>query len=171
LTKLPLAHPASAVPSEETWFIIEGECSGFILLIDMSNSIKNFRIPSSFILFGHKYKVEFCDTLHEKEDAFGIADEDRKLIRLQPKGKVFTIAEVRDDADALQKTRVYFDITDECIVETFYHELMHIILDAIGEESLSKNEKLINMCGKALLEVYLSSTYEEDATLQKEAGP
>jgi hypothetical protein len=50
------------------------------------------------------------------------------------------------------------------VAETFFHEVMHIILDATGEETLSENEKFVNIMGKSLLEIYLSSVYEKEST-------
>jgi membrane-anchored glycerophosphoryl diester phosphodiesterase (GDPDase) len=55
-------------------------------------------------------------------------------------------------------------ITEETVAETFFHEVMHIILDATGEETLSENERFVNIMGKSLLEIYLSSVYEKEST-------
>jgi hypothetical protein len=49
------------------------------------------------------------------------------------------------------------------VIETFFHEVSHIIFDAMGEEELSANERLVNMMGKCMLEIYLSSVYEKDS--------
>ena len=54
-------------------------------------------------------------------------------------------------------------ITEETMIETFFHEVVHIILDSTGELKLSQNEKFVNMMGKAWLEIYLSSVYEKDS--------
>lgn len=127
----------------------------------MSHTAKEFKIPTSFILFGSKYNIVFENELYEKEDCFGMAEEDIKLIRLQSRVPVPVIREVRDDNGVFKKVKTSFLITDEIVVETFYHEISHIILDAIGETKLSRDEKLVNMLGKAFLEIYLSSEYEE----------
>jgi hypothetical protein len=47
------------------------------------NTEKRLNIPKEFTLFGHKYKVQMENDLFEKEDCYGCADEDLKLIRLQ----------------------------------------------------------------------------------------
>ena len=39
-------------------------------------------------------------------------------------------------------------ITEETMIETFFHEVVHIILDSTGELKLSQNEKFVNMMGK-----------------------
>jgi hypothetical protein len=115
------------------------------------NTEKRLNIPKEFILFGHKYKVQIEPDLFEKEDCYGCADEDLKLIRLQGVGEV---------------NRKYEEdgVVYEAVAETFFHEVMHIILDATGEETLSENEKFVNIMGKSLLEIYLSSVYEKEST-------
>ena len=69
------------------------------------------------------------------------------------------VTRTRTDNDIAVTSSV--NITPEIVIETYYHELAHIVFDAIGEEELSDNEKLINMIGKAFLEIYLSSRYEK----------
>lgn len=124
----------------------------------MLNDPKNFKIPEEFILFGHKYKVQIETDLLEKEDCYGIADEDLKLIRLQGVGEA--IMKYKEDGkDCTSKIQ----ITDETITETFFHEIMHIVLYASGEEALSENERFVNVMGKALLEIYLTSKYEQNS--------
>ncbi len=123
----------------------------------MANDPKKFRIPKEFTLFGHRYVVVIEPDLFNTDEAYGTADDDEKKIRLQKLGPVTTHYE----EDGVKKTTT-IQITDEILIETFYHELMHIILDALGETELSQNEKLVNMLGKSLLEVYLSSAYEEE---------
>lgn len=121
----------------------------------MGNDAKKFKIPKSFTLFGHKYEVILSDDLFASKNCYGVADDDTKSIIIQKSNKVVKTHEEGDE--------VYFQITDEVVVETFYHEMTHIILDAIGETKLSENETLVNMFGKAWLEIYLSSTYEKDS--------
>jgi hypothetical protein len=41
-------------------------------------------------------------------------------------------------------------ISDCCAVDTFYHEKVHIILDAMGEHELSKNEKFVEVFSRLL---------------------
>ncbi len=119
----------------------------------------NPRIPSQFTLFGHKYVVVFVPDLFEKENCYGTADEDLKLIKLQPAGVVTKRYE--ENGATIESPMT---ITNEVVVETFFHEVTHIILDALGEEEHSQNEKFVNMMGKAWLEIYLSTVYEKDST-------
>lgn len=124
----------------------------------MANDPKKFRIPKEFTLFGHRYTVLVEKDLFEKRNCYGIADDDEKKIRIQCIGKVNRSLE---DEDTKEKHNVMIEITDEVIIETFYHELFHIIFYAMGENDLAESERLVNMVGKSMLEVYLSSVYEE----------
>lgn len=122
----------------------------------MFNPEKKLNIPKEFVLFGHKYTVRMEDDLFQKEDCYGTADEDLKLIRLQNIGVVSKSYE--EDGKMVEYKII---ITPETVAETFFHEVLHIALDATGEEELSLNERFVNITGKALLEIYLSSHYEQ----------
>lgn len=41
-------------------------------------------------------------------------------------------------------------IPKSCMVDTFYHEKVHIILDAMGEHELSKDEKFVEIFARLL---------------------
>lgn len=124
----------------------------------MFNQKNKTSIPAEFVLFGHKYVVRLEDGLFENEGIYGDADEDMKMIRLQNVGEV--VRRYIDDGK-INETRI--QITHETLVETFFHEIVHIILDASNETELSENEKFVNIMGKAWLEIYLSSKYEKDS--------
>lgn len=123
----------------------------------MFNETKQLRVPKKFMLFGHEYTVVLVKNLYESESCYGIADDDLKLIKLQDLGTV-----TKKYEEEGKHIEVQFTITEQTLIETFFHEVIHIILDSLGEEQLSENEKFVNMMGKAFLEVYLSSRYEEE---------
>lgn len=125
----------------------------------MFNPDKKIRIPKEFTLLGHKYTVVIKKDLFEKCNCYGLADEDLKSIQLQDLGKV--IKKYKEDGKMVE---VEVTITEETIIETFFHEVVHIMLDATGETKLSQDERFVNMMGKAWLEIYLSSVYEKDST-------
>jgi hypothetical protein len=103
------------------------------------------------------------EDLFEKNQCYGIADEDLKKIIIQSKKLVKKIS--KDGKKVISQD---MKITDETFLETYYHEMVHIIFDSIGEEKLSQNEALVNMVGKALLEIYLSSIYEQNSKKRKD---
>ena len=124
----------------------------------MLNPNKKINIPKEFTLLGHKYTVVIKKDLFEKEDCYGNADEDLKLIQIQDLGEV--TKRYKEDGKMVERKLI---ITEETMIETFFHEVVHIILDSTGELKLSQNEKFVNMMGKAWLEIYLSSVYEKDS--------
>ena len=124
----------------------------------MFNQEKKIKIPSEFTLLGHKYTVVISKDLFELESCYGNADEDLKLIKIQDVGTV--IRKHEEDGKVVETPVV---ITEETMIETFFHEVTHIILDATGDNELSENEKFVNLMGKAWLEIYLSSVYEKDS--------
>lgn len=123
----------------------------------MVNDPKKFRIPKEFTLFGHRYSIIIEDDLFERENCYGTADDDEKVIRIQRKKTVIKTYE--DGPDKIIK-KVPIELTDETIVETYYHEIIHVVLDSLGEETISENEKLVNMMAKSFLEIYISSLYD-----------
>jgi len=122
------------------------------------NPNKKINIPKEFTLLGHKYTVVIKKDLFETEDCYGNADEDLKLIQIQDLGEV--TKRYKEDGKMVERKLI---ITEETMIETFFHEVVHIILDSTGELKLSQNEKFVNMMGKAWLEIYLSSVYEKDS--------
>lgn len=124
----------------------------------MFNEQKSTRVPKEFTLFGHKYTIVFRDDLLEKEHCYGNFDEDLKVIEIQRIGMAKKVAEVDGE-----KVLVDVNVTEKTFIETFFHEVVHCMLEASGEEKLSENERFVNMMGKCLLEIYLSCEYEKDS--------
>ena len=89
----------------------------------MPNDPKKFRIPKEFTLFGSKYSVSIENDLYEKEKCYGIADVDVRTIKIQAPGWITKVYE-----EGSIKKSVPMEVTDEIVIETFYHELFHIIL-------------------------------------------
>lgn len=118
------------------------------------------RIPSEFMLLGHRYRVVMVDSLFETEGTYGTADDDMKQICLQTPG----VVKKRYKDDVRGDVVDEITITPEILIETFFHEVTHIMLDAMGEDTLSENERFVNLMGKLWLEIYLSSVYEKDST-------
>lgn len=90
-------------------------------------------IPTEFKLNGKKITVEFDDEYCEAEGYLGEADFDLRLITLTSK----------DGSKKLPKSE---------IDKTFYHELMHLILDAANRHQLKYNEDFVDAVGLLLYE-------------------
>ena len=128
----------------------------------MFNQEKKIKIPKEFTLLGHKYNVILDNNLFETDGCYGNADEDLKLIKIQDVGTV-----IRKHEENGKQIETPILITERTIIETFFHEVTHIILDATGDGELSENEKFVTLMGKAWLEIYLSSSYEKDCNKEE----
>lgn len=129
----------------------------------MVNDPRSFKFPKQFTLFGHKYRVEFVSDLYHTDHAYGYIDDDTKLIRIQ--APVALKKEVSDKKTG--KSYVEFEVSDVLVLETFFHEMVHAILYSMDQDKLSANEAFVGMFGKALLEIYLTSEYEEKITKKR----
>lgn len=78
-------------------------------------------IPKSFHLGGKKIKVSKVSNLLTTQDAFGLA-------------------RFRENDILLQST----DFPEDNIEQTFYHELVHMILHFINEQELNGNEQFVD---------------------------
>lgn len=128
---------------------------------------KNIKIPSNFKLFGHTYTVKFDANLYKKHSLYGLFDPSTKTLSIQSSGKVEIFQSVNDDEIEQKKI---IQITDEDVVETFYHELTHTVLDAISEDELYVNEKFVTAFSKALLDVFTSANYNDEQKKTKRSN-
>ena len=90
-------------------------------------------IPTEFKLNGKKIVVEFDDEYCKDEGCLGMADFDLKIITLTSKGEDKKLPKAEVD-------------------KTFYHELMHLILDAANRHQLKWNEDFVDTVGLLLYE-------------------
>jgi len=95
------------------------------------------KIPKSFKLFGNTITVEFDEQLCEDREAYGLAlFKEDKIILSRYAGKT--------------------KISKENIECTFFHELVHFILNKLGKDELSKNEELTEQIS-GLLHQYIKT--------------
>ncbi len=87
------------------------------------------KIPKSFKLFGTTVNVVFDNNRSYTESSIGLSEWKKSLITL---------------ADESSGEKIDKDV----IIDTFYHEKFHAILDAMGEPELSGNEKFVNLVSK-----------------------
>lgn len=88
-------------------------------------------IPKSFKLFATSIKVFFDNVFCNEKECYGYARYSESNI-------------------ALADTYGIMSLSDDKIVDTFYHEKVHMILDTMGEHELSSNEKFVDIFGKLL---------------------
>jgi hypothetical protein len=110
------------------------------------------KIPKTFYILGKKYNIEMYDDLFEKDGVYGDVDPDLKLIRLQKVGKVGCMEESGNEYIK------YVD--DDDVLETWLHELVHLILSCMGEDKLYRNEQFVSLFSGMLYQIIKSSKYQ-----------
>ena len=88
-------------------------------------------IPKSFALFASKINVIFNNRRMNDKEVYGLSDYSKCEITLSK----------TDGVEKLSKDR---------ILDTFYHERTHMILDYMQEYELSKNERFVDIFSKLL---------------------
>jgi Zn-dependent peptidase ImmA (M78 family) len=94
-------------------------------------------IPKSFTIGGHHYKVKIVKKVNKDGD-YGLITRENKTIRLK-----------KPDREYIW----------EMMEETFYHELVHAILDETENATLSNNEKFVGRLSKALYQAIKTFKY------------
>lgn len=89
------------------------------------------KIPSSFKVFASTINVNF----------------DSK--RLSNEGSLGDCSYINGEISICKKYRGQ-KISKSCMADTFYHEKVHIILDAMSEHKLSENEKFVETFARLL---------------------
>lgn len=89
------------------------------------------KIPKSFKLFGSTIDIVFENRRLNDKNQLGESYYCESKITLA-------------DTNGLDK------LSDDTIVESFYHEKVHMILDSMGEHDLSGNEKFVDVFSKLL---------------------
>tara|TARA_R110000782_G_scaffold243011_1_gene329553 strand:- start:550 stop:855 length:306 start_codon:yes stop_codon:yes gene_type:complete len=98
------------------------------------------KIPRSFKVFDSTINIEYADVKLSYESLLGDCSYTDSKIRLclSYKGEA---------------------LNHNSILDTFYHEKIHIILDAMGEHELSKNEKFVEVFSRLLRQTDNTSEY------------
>jgi hypothetical protein len=134
----------------------------------MTKGPKGNRIlPKKFTLMGQEYTVSEEPNIMEVEEIYGDADPNLKRIRVQIPKVIKVNADnikaikkrLRKLHKRVPKTLDTFEITKDDQVETFYHELVHIILDAMGEDKLYSDERFVSLFGKLLHQIDSTKSY------------
>ena len=104
----------------------------------------NFRLPSAYYVGGQRIEVSFVD--HLPNDNLGTASVCCGEIKIANK-----VNEGRDQSPSSK-------------LNTFWHEVVHTILDTMQENELSANEKFVGVFSSMLCEVLNSFEYGQDET-------
>lgn len=99
------------------------------------------KIPSKFDLFGETITVEFDPELVAKNGNNGEADFKSAKIILQSPMK-----------DILCETQV---------METFFHELTHMIMNKLAYDELNDDEKVVTAIGGLLHQFHTTAVFDE----------
>ena len=117
-----------------------------VVTIDSVNMKKSdiFRFPSAYYVGGQRIEVSFVD--HLPNDNLGTASVCCGEIKIANK-----VNEGRDQSPSSK-------------INTFWHEVVHTILDTMQENELSANEKFVGVFSSMLCEVLNSFEYGQDET-------
>ena len=99
----------------------------------------NFRFPSTYYVGGQRIEVSFVE--HIPNDHLGTSSVCCGEIKIANK--------VGEDKDQSPSSKF----------NTFWHEVVHTILDTMQEDELSKNEKFVGVFSSMLCEVLNSFEY------------
>ena len=102
----------------------------------------NFRFPSAYYVGGQRIEVSFVD--HLPNDNLGTSSVCCGEIKIANK-----VNEGRDQSPSSK-------------FNTFWHEVVHTILDTMQENELSENEKFVGVFSSMLCEIIRSSEFEND---------
>lgn len=98
------------------------------------------RVPKTFKLFGTTIKVVFGNRRMNDKRIYGESYYSQSKITLS-----YT--------NGLDK------LSEDTIMNTFYHEKVHMILDTMNESELSSNEKFVDLFAKLLRQSDETSEY------------
>lgn len=97
-------------------------------------------IPKYFYIFGEKVTVSKIKEI-DKGKSYGEFDLLKNKIRLA-------------------KTVYKHQINEDQVEQAYFHELVHCMLEHLGYDSLSEDEKFVDNMGKALHQILTTSKYE-----------
>ncbi|MFZ7121764.1 MAG: hypothetical protein ACOWWH_12560 [Eubacteriaceae bacterium] len=89
------------------------------------------KIPKSFKLFGTTYNIIVDNKRMNDMKNYGLCEYSHSLI-------------------TLSTTDGNLDLSEDKIIDTYYHEKVHAILDMMHERDLSDNEKFVDIFSKLL---------------------
>ena len=104
----------------------------------------NFRFPSSYYVVGQRIEISFVDYI--------------------PNDHLGTTSLCCGELKISNKVHEGRDQTPSSKFNTFWHEVVHTILDTMQENELSANEKFVGVFSSMLCEVLNTFEYGHDET-------
>ena len=101
---------------------------------------KTMKIPKTFKLFGTTVNVVWDNGRMNDKNIYGLCDSGKNEIVLSTVDGVV-------------------ELSNDTMLDTFYHEKIHCILDAMNEGELSGNEKFVEIFSKLLRQADESAKY------------
>ena len=98
------------------------------------------KIPKKYKLFGTTVNVVWDNKRLNDKGVYGLTDYGRSEI-------------------ILSTTQGVDKLSEDRIIDTFYHERTHSILDAMNEQDLTFNEKFVDVFSKLLRQADESAEY------------
>lgn len=98
------------------------------------------KIPSKFKLFATTYNVIWDNKRLNDKQVYGLSDYSKSEI-------------------TLSTTEGVTELSEDKIIDTFYHERTHAILDMMHERDLSNNEKFVDVFSKLLRQADETAEY------------
>lgn len=113
--------------------------------LDKNSKYSKIKIPKCFYLLGKKINVftESDKLMNDRKLGLFIRDLD----------------EIHLASKVTRKGGIIKDLSEQQQEHTFYHELVHAILDTMGEEELSDNEKFVDIFSGLLHQSIKTSEY------------
>ena len=112
--------------------------------------MNELKIPQSFQLMGHNFKVEWDNKLffYGNQD-LGLCDFNCNRIVIQP------------NTDSVPRERSQIE-------HTYLHEMVHAILSTMGEQGLSDNEVFVDTFAGLLHQALQTSKYDDSKKKNKQ---
>jgi len=99
------------------------------------------KIPKSFQLYATKIDIVYDNKLMNEKSQYGESRYSESKIVMSD----------THNLDPLSKDKM---------LDTFYHEKVHMLLDTMGEHELSNNEKFVDTFGKLLRQSDVTAKYK-----------
>lgn len=109
-------------------------------------------IPKYFMLFATKINIVWDNKYCNDHSQYGESDYSQSRITLSTTDKLNELSEGK-------------------ILDTFYHEKVHMILDTMMERELSKNEKFVDQFAKLLRQSDETSIYVNEYGVETNEKP